>query len=130
VLTVNPAAVSVELAAAAVSPTTPGTFCCGGPVDMNKVTAVPRGTLAAAAGLVLIAWPWEMLRDDVGTTLVTFRWPFFSVFVASVWLSPWTLGTITLPLPPETVSVIVDPLSTLVRPAGDVLMTIPRGLLF
>ena len=24
---------------------------------MNNVTAVPRGTLAAAAGLVLIAWP-------------------------------------------------------------------------
>ena len=129
-LTVNPAPDSVEFAAWAVSPTTPGTFCWGGPVDMNNVTPVPRGTLAAAAGLVLIAWPWEIPRDDVGTTRVTLRWPFFSVFVASVWLSPWTLGTSTLPLPLETVSVIVEPLSTLVRPAGDSLMTIPGGLPF
>src|ERR1700743_751266 len=69
-----------------------------------------------------------MLRDDVGTTRVTLRWPFFSVVVAAVWVSPWTLGTITLPCPPDTVSVIVEPLSAFVRPCGDVLITIPRGL--
>src|ERR1700753_1567573 len=97
---------------------------------MNNVTPVPRGTFAAAAGLVLIAWPSGIPRDGVGTTRVTLRWPFFIVLVASVWLSPWTLGTITLPLPLETVSVIVEPLSTFVRPGGDVLMTIPRGFPF
>jgi hypothetical protein len=109
------------LAAASVDPTTFGTLTGAGPEETTKPTALPRATLAPAAGLCLITCPAGTVALFSVVTVPTARPAPVMALLAAASVDPTTFGTLTvagadtvigtvtlLPLSPEVLLPLVE----------------------
>jgi hypothetical protein len=117
-VTVNPAPVIADVAAACVWPTTFGTVT---PVDMTKLTDVPPLTAVPATGLSLITLPTATVLLDA-LLVVTVRPAPVMAAVAAACVCPTTFGTVT---PEEITKLTEDPALAAVPAAGFWLITLP-----
>ncbi len=115
--TSSPASVSRFSAESRDSPVTSGTSTCSGPEETNSWTRSPRSTSSPAAGTVRIAMPFSTVSDDLRSTVAA-RSRLSSVWIATACGSPLTVGTLTVPGPPDTSSTTVEPSSALTPGSG------------
>lgn len=119
----RPTAVSDCWAAAIDCPTTLGTVTF--PLDTVMATAEPAGADCPAVGLDAMTTFAPTVAEFCVVVAPTLNPTAFNAAVAAGTVMFWMSGTVTVGLPDETYTVIVDPVATVVPAVGSVRVTNP-----